>query len=61
MTSTAPDPVDAEHLDGKTWTKQTITHHLFAHDRTFYFTSSDTKRELVAWHARLHGKGDVAG
>jgi len=49
-----PDWDEAEHTDSKTWTKRTITHHLYTHDRTFYFTSSDTKAELVAWHHRLH-------
>jgi len=43
-----------EHLDAKSWTKQTITHHLFAHDRGFYYTSADTKRSLVEAHRKMH-------
>lgn len=56
ITSDAPDWDEANHVDPKSWTKKTITRHLYSHDRTFYFTSSDTKRELVEAHARFHSK-----
>lgn len=43
-----------EHLDAKTWTKQTILGHLFAEDRGYYYTSGTTKAAMIRGHQDVH-------